>query len=130
MTTGRRRTRPCGCSDDRADPLGIAQPELQSRIGAHAPTNDMGVVDAKSVHDGADVIDRTLPAVGRRILGNVTRRIATCIVGDAAICARKVASLVFPLTQIRSEFVSKNDWVSFAVLLQTDPPPCTSAIWH
>jgi hypothetical protein len=47
----------------------------------------MSPVKAEPIHDGGDVVDGALPAVGRRIRGNVARRIAAGIVSDAAIPA-------------------------------------------
>src|SRR6202008_984257 len=108
----------------------MAQPELQRRIGPHAQADDMRVVDTKPVHDGSDVIDRTLPAVGDRILGNVPRRIAAGVVGDATISAREVANLVFPLPEIGSQLMYENDRITVAVLFNMQPCACGLDIWH
>src|SRR5271154_1372728 len=100
MTVRWRRARSRSRRDNRADTVGASEPELQGSVGAHAKTNNMGTIDAEPIHHSRHVIDRAFPPVGRRILRDIARRIATGIVRDAAIGPRKITNLVFPLSKV------------------------------
>ena len=59
---------------------GQRSPKLQDCMGAYAEANDIGAVDTKTLHHGRNVMNRTLPAIGRRILGNVTQQISASVI--------------------------------------------------
>ena len=112
LALGRRRagTRPGGYN--RARLSGILQSKLQGGVSAHAEPHDVSALDREPLHDGGNVVHGKLPAILIEVFGNVAGRIAARIVGDAAVGAREMANLGFPLAAIRSEFVDENDRVS------------------
>ena len=83
------RARPYACCDNRAGFLRISQPKLQGRISAHAQADQMGAFDLEIPHHRGDIVDRELPAIQRCIFGDITRWVASGIVGNATIAREK-----------------------------------------
>jgi hypothetical protein len=56
----------------------------------------MGALDLKIPHHGGDVVDRELPEIQRCVVGDITGRVASGIVGNATVAAGKKAKLGLP----------------------------------
>src|SRR5216684_4597746 len=112
------RARPYACCDHRTGFFRIAQPKLQGRISAHAQADQMGAFDLKIPHHSSDVVDRELPAIQRCVFGDITRWVASGVVGNAAVAAGKMAKLELPPTVIRSSSFMNSHQTSVATLLE------------
>ena len=117
---GRAGARPGAGGHDGRGPLGVAQAELQHGVAAHAQPDDVGAVDAEPVEHGEEVGDGVLPAVLVAVLGDVRRRVAPGVVGDAAVGAREPADLRLPLAVVGSELVDEHDRVPGPGLLDVE----------
>src|ERR1700709_1820367 len=106
------RSRPHAGCNNCAGFSRMAQPVLQGRVSAHARPNQMGALDVEATHQGDDVVYRELPAIQSRTFGNIARRIAAGIVGNATMGARKVTNLSFPTAEIRRELMDEDDRIS------------------
>src|SRR6266849_3369377 len=120
VAVGGMRAGPYACRDYRAGFFRIAQPKLQGSISAHAQADQMGAFDLKIPHDGSDVVDRELPAIQRRILGDVTGWVASGIVGNATVATGEVTHLGFPTADVRCEFMDEDDRITVATLLEIE----------
>src|SRR6266849_3080045 len=130
VTVGGMRAGSHACCDHRAGFFRIAQPKLQGSISAHAQADQMGAFDLKIPHDGGDVVDRELPAIQRRILGDITGWVASGIVGNATVATGEVTHLGFPTADVRCEFMDEDDRITVATLLEVKPRPASIDIWH
>src|SRR6267378_8066543 len=90
----------------------------------------MGAFDLKIPHDGGDVVDRELPAIQRRILGDITGWVASGIVGNATVVTGEVTHLGFPTADVRCEFMDEDRRITLATLLEVKPRPASIDIWH
>jgi hypothetical protein len=70
--------------------------DMQCGIGAHGMPDDVGVFDAKRVHQCDDIGTCEILAIARRIVGNIRRRIAALTERDAAMRAAEMAHLRLP----------------------------------
>src|SRR5260221_4908852 len=130
VTLGGMGARSHACCDNRAGFLGMAQPKLQSGISAHAQTHHMGSIDLEVPHHSGDVVYRELPAVQRCVFGDITRWVASGVVGNATVAAGKMAKLGLPPADVRCEFMDEDDRITVATLLEVKPRPASIDIWH
>src|SRR5207244_1702302 len=114
----RKRTGSDGASHNRADFPRMPHAKLQRCVPTLAESNDVRAFDREPPHDSSDVIHRELPAVQSGFVRNVAWWIAASIVCDAAVCARKIADLRLPLSDVVSEFMCENDWVTITIFLK------------
>jgi len=64
---------------------------VQGGEAAHRETDDVRALEAHMVEHGDRIVARVLLRVARRLLGNIGRRKAARVVGDAAKVAREEA---------------------------------------
>src|SRR5438093_13178351 len=95
--------------DQRTGQLGMPEPEHQRCIRTLAEPRDMGCGHPNVSYDCGYVIGKVGVVVGSLILGDIRGRIATGGVRDAAIVAREIAHLGFPLPMVRGELVHEYD---------------------
>jgi hypothetical protein len=83
--------------------------DMQCGIGAHGMPDDVGVFDAKRVHQCDDIGTCEILAIARRIVGNVRRRIAALTERDAAMRAAEMAHLRLPGAVVTGKFMDEDD---------------------
>src|SRR6266478_7076998 len=130
VAVGGMRAGPYACYDQRTGFSRIAQPVLQGRISAHAQADQMSPLDLEVPHHRGDVVDRELPAIQRRIFGDITGWVAPGIVGNATVATEEVTHLGFPPTEVRCEFMDEDDRITVTTLLEIELGPTSIDIWH
>src|SRR6516164_352153 len=81
----------------------------------------MGTFDRKTTHQSGDVVHREFPSVERRMLGNIARKIAAGVIGNATVAPGKVAKLAFPPAHVGRKFVDEDDWMALTAFLKIEP---------
>ncbi len=76
---------------------------------AHGVANDMRAPNAERIEHGEDIVPRTLLGIPLDISRHIGRRVASRVIGDAAIAAREMAHLRFPGAPVSGEFVHEDD---------------------
>ena len=83
--------------------------EHQAGIGTHAEADYVGGGFSDMLNDMCQVAPRLLMAVGAILVGDVRWRIASRIIGDAAIMVREGGDLSGPLAMICRALVREDD---------------------
>src|SRR5262245_13384301 len=91
--------------------LRMPEAKHQRCIRSLAQPDDMGFGHPSMSYDCSDVVGKVSVVVRSVILGDIRRWIATGSEGNAAIVAREIAHLGFPLSMICGELMHENDGV-------------------
>src|SRR6185295_3662722 len=95
--------------DERKGAWRVSYAEMQRGEPAHRIADYVRPLDAECIEYGKNVVPRTLLGIALHIRRHIRRRIASGVVGDAAIAAREMAQLRFPRAPVAGELMHEHD---------------------
>src|SRR5579885_1748863 len=119
----RLRAIPAAGDHQGAGPLGIGKTKMQHGKPAHRYADNVRLRDVERVQHCPDIVARPLLRVLLPVFWHIRRRIAACVVGDAAVPPREEAELRLVASVIAGELVDKQDRIPGPCLLVIEPDP-------
>ncbi len=105
------RRGPVAASGDheRSRKRAVIQTEVERGEATHRDSDNVSAGQAEAVEDRENVVARAILRIARWIRGNVGRRIAAGIIGDASIAPAEMAHLGLVAAIVAGELVHEHD---------------------
>jgi hypothetical protein len=84
---------------------------------AHRDSDNVRSLEAKTIEDREDIVARPILRVAGRLRGNVGRRVAARVIGDASVAPGEVTHLRFIAAAVAGELMHKDHRLARARVL-------------